>query len=110
MRMRTRTSHYSLDRYHYYPLGGTEEVQCKDRGAEVQTKYVQMFSREVILVQEVQRMCKVQRWCRGAEVQRCRGAEVQRSRGPEVQRSRGPEVQRRKGAKVQMKSAGADKV
>ena len=45
MRMRTRTSHYSLDRYHYYLLGGAEEVQCKDRGAEVQTKYVQMFSR-----------------------------------------------------------------
>ena len=45
MRMRTRTSHYSLDRYHYYPLSGAEEVQCKDRGAEVQTKYVQMFSR-----------------------------------------------------------------
>ena len=35
----------SAYRYHYNPLGGAEEVQCKDRGAEVQTKYVQMFSR-----------------------------------------------------------------
>ena len=52
MRMRTGTSHYSLDRYHYYPLGGAEEVQCR-------------CSAEVIVqvtVQEVQRMCKVQRW------------------------------------------------
>ena len=76
MRMRTRTSHYSLDRYHYYLLGGAEEVQCKDRGAEVQTKYVQMFSRgdcaENVQGAEVVQML-MQR-CRGAEVvQRCSG-------------------------------------
>ena len=45
-------------------------------------------SAEVILVQEVQRMCKVQRWCReGADAD----AEEQRSRGAEVQRCRGAE-------------------
>ena len=79
MRMRTRTSHYSLDRYHYYPLGGAEEVQCKDRGAEVQTKYVQMFSRGDCAgdcAGGAENVQEVQRWCRegaDAEVQRCRG-------------------------------------
>ena len=81
MRMRTRTSHYSLDRYHYYPLSGAEEVQCKDRDPEVRTKCVQMFSRgagdcaggaENVQGAEVVQL--MQR-SRGAEEQRCRGAE-----------------------------------
>ena len=74
-------------------------------------------SAEVIVqvtVQEVQRMCKVQRWCRcregadtDAEVQRCRGAEVQRCRGggAEVQRSRC-----RAGVQMQSRCRGADYV
>ena len=37
----------------------------------------------------------VQKWCRGAEVQRCRGAEVHRYRGIEVQRCIGGDVHRR---------------
>jgi hypothetical protein len=55
-----------------------EEVQCKDRDAEVQTKYVQMFSRGIVQVtgREVLMLMLMQR-CRGAEGQRgrCRGGE-----------------------------------
>jgi hypothetical protein len=77
MRMRTRTSHYSLDRYHYYSLGA-EEVQCKDRGAG---EYVQMFSRGDCAgdcaggAENVQGAEVVQRRCRCYLMQRSRGVE-----------------------------------
>jgi len=91
MRMRTRTSHYSLDRYHYYPLSGAEEVQCKDRDAEVRTKCVQMFSRGDCAGDCAGGAKNVQ----GAEVGqlmlRSRRAEAQRRRGAELQRCRGAE-------------------
>jgi len=51
----------------WYRDGGAEEVQCRCRGAECRG------GAEVHV--QVHRGVDVQRWCRGAEVQKCRGGE-----------------------------------